>query len=201
MTAPLDYYPPPAVRLCLLRRFAQEAQFGPEDSIAMRLELGAHELGAEKAVAGLVAEDITVNGRTRPLGWFLQSTPGVVKGTGRAAVWSDALASGQENILPENDKTSARDAALAATRAHFLAIQNGLPSAAEGNASNGPMRDEDDLNGSALKKLAKRCFDLVRSCHDTGVRAGTQPAAPKLPLADALFQISDDELMGAGPSA
>jgi hypothetical protein len=93
---------------------------------------------------------------------------------GRIEQWAEQLL-GKGEIIAETDKTSARDAAVAAVRAHFFALQT--------NAD--------------LETLKTKSESLIRDCHDSGVRAGTAPGVPAKSLSDSLFDLSEDELLAS----
>lgn len=172
MDVPQDKYPPPAVRLRLLDHMSRAAGHPPADEIFTRLGIQGGGSALAEAVAQLAAEQLKINGKTRSLGEFLGSSPATMGPLGRVRQWSEQLL-GKGTLLPETDKTSARDAVVAAARAHFVALQT-------------------DADLEALESAAQ---ELMRASHDPGVRAGTESLAPAKSLSDALFAMSDEAIL------
>ncbi len=177
MQQPLDKYPPPALRLALLDRMSRTVHMPTSTDVFQALGVTPVDNPVVNAVAGIVDRSFIVNGRAAKFSELLKSAPDSMQKKGRVAEWASQLL-GAGEVVPENDQTSARDAAVAASRAHFLAFS-------------------DD---GQVEALAPKATALIRDCYAQGVRAGSTPPLPTTPLADALFALSEQELLEvAGP--
>lgn len=174
MAQPLDRYPAPVVRLHLLDRMAQAAKLPASNEILDGLTITPGEYPLADAVAGLVAKTVAVNGQTRTIGDYLQSSAADLKKNGRVEQWSSRLLR-NEMLIAVNDQTSARDAAAATVQAHYYAL-----------------RTDSDLEG-----LRRKSTLFMKQSHAKGVRAGNRPVLPTRSLSDSLFDLPDDELLGA----
>ena len=172
MTEPLDKYPSPLVRLRLLDRMAQAAGLPAAGDVFKLMNLTVEESALADAVAQLVKRKTVVNGREQTLSEFLSSSSNAFSKGQRVDTWSSHLL-GNGIFIPENDKTSARDAVVAAARAHFMAVKV----------------------GADLEVLKKRAEQVIRDCHDNGVRAGSAAPAPSKTLVDSLFNLRDEDLL------
>jgi hypothetical protein len=172
MGEPLDKYPAPLVRLRLLDRMSKSVALPEATDVFALMNLEIGESALADAVAQLASRVITINKRQRTWSQLLTSSPAVFEGSGRTVTWSSRLL-GTGDLLPENDKTSARDAVVAAARAHFTAVKT----------------------GGDLEALQPRVLTLIRACHDNGVRATPSAVAPVRTLSDSLFNLRDEELL------
>jgi hypothetical protein len=177
MREPLEKYPSPLVRLYLLERFSQTAQLPSAQEIFTHLGVDLSKSPLADAVAQIAQQVLTINGTQRTLPECLKSSPAMMEQEGRVQQWSQQLL-GTGEVIPQNDPTAARDAAVAVARAHFLATKK-----------------ESDLDA-----LRVRATSLVRACYAAGVRAGTRPTAPEKSLADSLFHLGDEELLASATS-
>jgi len=175
MKQPFDNYPPPIVRLSLLDRMSRAAEMPEAQEIFQQLQITTEDFAFVNAVADIAKRQLTINQRKRTLGGFLASSAESLGKTGRISQWASQLL-GKGDLVPESDKTSARDAVVAAVKAHFLSLQT----------------------DTELDSLRTKCTSLIRDCHDSGVRAGTVPRAPDKSLSDSLFKLSEEDLLAPG---
>jgi hypothetical protein len=172
MKEPLDKYPPPVVRLYLLDKVAQRAGLPAATEVLSALAVESGASSAADAVAALIDRPLPTNKKNRTLAKLLVSSPEALGKNGRVGQWAtQALGKGQR--LPQNDKTSARDAAVAVTKAHYLAFKTGV----------------------AMETLKANADSLIRDCHDSAVRSVSELAAPATSLSDRLFELSIEELV------
>jgi len=170
MTEDLDRYPAPQTRLQLLEQMAVQAHHGDASAIFDRLAVGRVKDAEVDAVAQLVNRQFSIAGRKLTLAAALGGPTSRQAIPERIGRWAKQLAGGK---LPaaDVDRTSARDAVVAATRAHFEVA-------------------DDSAKVSALRGNVEA---LVSSSREPGTRAGsTEPDFGS--LADALFNLPDEAL-------
>jgi hypothetical protein len=179
MSQPLEKYPPPLVRLYLLDRFSQIAQFPSAQEIFSHLNLASPNSPIADAVAQMACRPFMINGNNHTLPDYLAASPAMMREHGRVEEWSKQLVDVDvSEIMAQNDRSAARDAATAATRAHFLVSRN----------------------GGDLEALRFRAIAHMRACFSTGVRAGSQPVPPRKSLADLLFDLREEEILFSSSS-